>query len=136
MRNGTLQSYAIAARLCGGVLTLALMFFNPESSLSDTAEKEGFNLSTNHCSRCHIVEPGKPFSGISSTPSFSLLVNGIKDWEDRFYSFYALRPHPAFTRIEGFDNLLAKNPTTMPMELKLEDVEKIVSYVRTLKKTP
>ena len=120
----------------GGFLLSASLLFDPVPARGETLAAEGLSISRNHCARCHIVESDKPFSGISSTPSFALLVNGLEDWEDRFSGFYALRPHPAFTRIEGLENALAKNPSTVPMELQLEDVEKILAYVRTLKQKP
>ena len=43
--------------------------------------------------------------GIGSTPSFQLLVNALKDFEDRFRSFFARRPHPAFVTVKGYPRL-------------------------------
>ena len=41
-------------------------------------------LSQQHCSSCHVVDTKNLFAGISSTPSFPLLVNELDDWEDVF----------------------------------------------------
>lgn len=93
----------------------------------------GQEISELHCSRCHVVDDDKPFTGISSTPSFSLMVNRLSNWEDRFNTFFARRPHPAFLILEGSENPLVKEPATVPIELRLNDVEKIVEFARTLK---
>ncbi|MCB1521373.1 MAG: hypothetical protein KDJ37_12470 [Hyphomicrobiaceae bacterium] len=61
----------------------------------------GQKLAETHCSRCHVIGSFNPHGGIGSTPSFRLLVTALADWRERFETFYARRPHPAFVAIEG-----------------------------------
>ena len=93
---------------------------------------KGKQLAERHCSRCHVVDPNKPFSGISSTPSFKLLVNELSDWEERFISFYARLPHQSIVLLDGDlpdENIEALRP---PVEIQLDDVDALVAYARTL----
>ena len=67
---------------------------------------------------------------MGSTPSFPLL-RTFSDWDERFESFYVLKPHAAFTQIEGvtppFD--IERPSPIVPMEITLEDLEAITAYV-------
>ena len=60
---------------------------------------EGRKIAQLHCTRCHVVGDFNPGGGISSTPSFQLLVKRRPDYKERFETFFARRPHPAFLSI-------------------------------------
>lgn len=85
-----------------------------------------------HCSRCHVVDGKNPFGGISSTPSFPLMVNELKDWEERFSSFHTRLPHPSIVRFKGEPVDPDKPVLTVPVELEYTDIEALVAYARTL----
>lgn len=94
----------------------------------------GRELANLHCSRCHVVDLSKPFSGISSTPSFSLMVNALDDWEDRFSSFHARLPHPSIVRFEDDEPDPFREDLHPPIVLKYEDIDALVAYARSLLK--
>lgn len=87
-----------------------------------------------HCARCHRVAPEATGIGIGSTASFPALKT-LPDWVERFGTFYALNPHPAFLRVEGlsppFDP--ARPPPIVPVILTGDDVDAIQAYVAGLK---
>ncbi|MCV2886777.1 cytochrome c [Ruegeria aquimaris] len=90
----------------------------------------GAQLSLEKCGRCHVVGEQNRMKGIGSTPSFGVL-RALSDWDSRFQSFYALRPHPAFTQVEGitapFD---AERPSPIyPVTLTPEELEAILAFV-------
>lgn len=97
----------------------------------DTAKGERLALS--NCGRCHVVNDTNRMKAIGSTPSFYLL-RSFDDWQERFEAFYVLKPHGAFTQIEGvtppFEDHLP--PPIAPLEITLEDVEAIVAFVYSL----
>lgn len=80
-----------------------------------------------------MVEADNRFSGISSTPSFMMMVDHLDDWQDRFATFYARLPHPSVIFIEGIDPPTDQPPSVVPIELSLDDVEAILAYARTLR---
>ncbi len=97
----------------------------------------GKTISEQHCARCHVVGDYNPTGGISSTPSFQLLVKRRPDYRERFATFYARRPHPAFVIIEGVERLMPELPVNAsPVTLRLEAVEDILAFVETLKPKP
>ncbi len=97
--------------------------------------KRGQLLSEKHCSRCHVVGNFNPTGGISSTPSFQLLVKRRPDYKERFETFYARRPHPAFLLIEGVERPLKHvPPNAHPVSLTIDDVRCISAFIETLKK--
>jgi len=105
---------------------------NPDKS---AAIKNGKFISRTHCTRCHVVGDFNPYGGISSTPSFSLLVNYFDDWEERFLSFHLRRPHPAIIRFKG-DEIDENNPpSSQPVLLEYSDIETIAAFARTLMKS-
>jgi hypothetical protein len=113
-----------------------LMFLaiaSPEA-LADGNAKNGEVISRLHCARCHVVSEDNLFAGIGSTPSFMLMVNALKDWEERFSTFYTRRPHPVHVRIEGLDKLTNLPSNAAPIELNLNDVDDILAYARSLQK--
>jgi hypothetical protein len=61
-----------------------------------------------------------------------LLVNALADWEERFETFYARRPHPVHVRVKGHKPLTELPPNAMPFEIELSDVADLIAYARTL----
>ena len=102
------------------------------ASANDIIEK-GREVVRQHCTRCHVVPNMNPYGGIGSTPSFAAL-KWLSDWEQRFEVFYTLPPHPALVSIQGVSE---ERSASLPVfvaeiELQIDDVEAILSYVRTL----
>ena len=95
---------------------------------------KGHDLAVKHCARCHVVSEKNRYSGISSTPSFMILVAVLPDWEMRFETFYARRPHQVHVRVKGYAPLTTLPPNATPFQIELKDVQDILAYVRTLKK--
>ena len=86
-----------------------------------------------HCGRCHVVNDSNRMNTIASTPSFALM-RTFADWQNRFESFFVLKPHAAFTQVadvtEPFD---AERPSPIaPVEVTLEEIEAITAYVGTI----
>lgn len=81
------------------------------------------------CGRCHVVDPARS-GGIGSTPSFPVL-RTFEDWDTRFQTFYALRPHPAFTQVTGVTEAFARHlpPAIVPIEVSPREIEAILAYV-------
>jgi mono/diheme cytochrome c family protein len=103
----------------------------PERAPVDTAVGEGLALA--NCGRCHVVNAKNRMNSIGSTPSFALL-RTFDDWEERYLTFYARIPHPAYTQITGvtgpFDP--ARPPPIVPLRLTPEELDAIVDYVATI----
>jgi len=99
--------------------------------VQDKAPGLGEKLSLYHCGRCHRVSERNRMGGIGSTPSFRLL-RSFEDWEGRFWAFYALKPHPAFTQIDGItEPFHEEHPSPIhPVMMTQEDLEAIVAFVR------
>ncbi len=93
----------------------------------------GLGLSLRHCGRCHVVGPQNRMAGIGNTPSFRVL-RTFGDWEDRFGAFYALKPHPSFTRVEDLSPPFpdGTQPTIEPVTLTIEELEDITAYAASL----
>ncbi|MBE1282529.1 MAG: hypothetical protein GJ676_04380 [Rhodobacteraceae bacterium] len=101
-----------------------------EDPLFEGDANAGATLSLTHCGRCHVIGPQNRMSGLGSTPSFQIL-RALPDWSDRFQQFYALKPHAAFTQLEGvtepFD---PERPSPIvPVEMSIEDLDAILAYV-------
>ncbi|MEL6288401.1 MAG: cytochrome c [Pseudomonadota bacterium] len=115
-------------------LIMAAIVATMASAAQADDAKRGQQLAEKHCARCHVVGDFNPTGGISSTPSFQLLVRRRPDWRDRYLTFYARRPHPAFVLMEGFDRLMPELPTNAaPVKLTLDDVDALVAFAATLK---
>ena len=94
----------------------------------------GREVAAQHCTRCHVVGDINPTGGISSTPSFQMLVKRRPDYKTRFETFFARRPHPAFLSIKGIGRLRPDlPPNAAPVELTEKDVTDVVAFVETLK---
>ncbi|MEP1443640.1 MAG: hypothetical protein ABJK39_11590 [Hyphomicrobiales bacterium] len=100
---------------------------------NDAGIAAGKKTASQHCTRCHVVGDINPKGGISSTPSFQLMVNALSDWRERFQTFHVRRPHPSVVRIEGFD-YPQDPPTTVLIFLTIDDIDPLVAYAETLKK--
>ncbi len=120
---------------------LLFLFIVPAGGVASLAQDAaplvaaGARVAAVHCARCHVVDEVNVFGGISSTPSFPLLVKALVDWEDRFQSFHTRPPHPAVIRFEGEVSAPDKPVSIVPVELNYSDIEAIVAYARSLKKT-
>lgn len=86
-----------------------------------------------NCGRCHVTETERRMAGIGSTPSFAVL-RSLDDWDYRFAAFYVLNPHPSFVQIEDVTDPFPPNrPAPIaPVELTLDDLDALLSYVETL----
>ncbi len=114
--------------MCLGMIIVPLEY----ASANELIEK-GREVVRQHCTRCHVVPNMSPYGGIGSTPSFAAL-KWLSDWEHRFEVFYTLPPHPALVSIQGVSE---ERSASLPVfvseiELQIDDVEAILSFVRTL----
>jgi hypothetical protein len=112
---------------------LGLMIFSFQSVSADDIIEKGQEIVRHHCTRCHVVPNINPYGGIGSTPSFAAL-KWLSDWERRFEVFYTLPPHPALVSIHGVSE---ERSASLPVfvaeiELQIDDVDAILSFVRTL----
>lgn len=103
--------------------------------LAQSKIEQGRLVSQTHCTRCHVVGDFNPHGGISSTPSFSLLVNYLDDWEERFLSFHLRRPHPVIIYFRGEKTDANNPPPNIPIVLEYSDIEAIAAFAKTLQKT-
>jgi hypothetical protein len=90
----------------------------------------GHEVAVVKCARCHAVDDRTRWSSIGSTPSFAVL-RTFEDWEGRFFAFYVLKPHAAFTQITDVTQPFPENrPSPIaPIELTLDEVDALVAYV-------
>ena len=93
----------------------------------------GEKISLAQCGRCHVVNESNRMNAIGSSPSFGLLRN-FDDWQERFETFFLLKPHPAFTQVEDVTEPFAEHlPSPIaPIEVTLEQIEAITAYVGSL----
>ncbi|MGB3243896.1 MAG: hypothetical protein WBB25_05150 [Sulfitobacter sp.] len=93
----------------------------------------GEEASLRHCGRCHVVNDTNRMNAIGSTPSFALM-RTFPDWQERFETFFILRPHPAFTQVEGITEPFADDlPSPIaPIEVTWEQIEAITAYVGSI----
>lgn len=125
-RQPSSLSPVLALAFAGGMV----MCTSPAAAAETAMAQKGLALSKQHCARCHIVSDKDRFSGISSTPSFKIMIEVLKDWEDRFQTFMARNPHPAHIRLETDDPRPENLPvTTHEVILSLDDIEAILAYV-------
>lgn len=122
-------------RLSAAVTALLLSAgISPLAAQQNGSIDAGRKVAKQHCTRCHVVGNFNPGGGISSTPSFQLLVKRRPDYQERFQTFYARRPHPAFLSIKGIGRIRPDlPPNAAPVELSEQDVEDISAFVETLK---
>lgn len=93
----------------------------------------GAQISLEKCGRCHVVGDVNRMKAIGSTPSFALM-RTFGDWQERFETFFLLRPHPAFTQVAEVTEPFADNlPSPIaPIEVTLEQIEAITAYVGSI----
>lgn len=93
----------------------------------------GESESLSKCGRCHVVNEKNRMNAIGSTPSFALMRN-FPDWQNRFETFFVLKPHPAFTQVEDVTEPFAAHlPSPIaPIEVTLEQIEAITAYVGSI----
>ena len=119
-------SAAIAGLVAGACLS--------GTAAADGDAAKGGETAKQHCTRCHVVGDFNRMGGIESTPSFQLLVNAFKDYEDRFKSFYLRRPHGLVIKIKDVPRQNELPDNAHRITLTLEDVENLTVYAATLKK--
>lgn len=95
--------------------------------------ENGVVLAKKHCARCHVIGDGRTMNGLGSAPSFRGLVNNLDDWEERFATFFARPPHPAFVRLEGVEPPTALPPSAAPVEITAAEADAIQLYARSLR---
>ena len=93
----------------------------------------GESESLSKCGRCHVVNDSNRMNAIGSTPSFALMRN-FPDWQSRFETFFLLKPHPAFTQVEGVTDPFPDHlPSPIaPIEVTLDQIEAITAYVGSI----
>jgi hypothetical protein len=117
-------------KACAAIAALAMLC----GTLATAQEyAPGEKLAIFNCGRCHVVSEKNRMGGIDSTPSFAAL-RTISDWERRMKVFWTLRPHPAFTQIEGVTEPFPPDRPAYvhPISLTLEELEIIFNYTRTI----
>ena len=93
----------------------------------------GEESSLTKCGRCHVVNDKNRMNAIGSTPSFALM-RTFPDWQERFETFFMLRPHPAFTQVAEITDPFPENlPSPIaPIEVTWEEIEAITAYVGSI----
>ena len=120
---------ALALALGAGLIVLA----SPADAGGDP--KKGGAIAEKYCSRCHVVGHLNPMGGIGSTASFQMIAK-MPDYLERFKTFYARRPHPAFVRIPGIPRWSKLPGYATEFSITLDQVDDIVAFVKTLEKVP
>ena len=113
---------------------LCVLILTATAAKAQTDVERGRTLAHQQCARCHVIGDFNPNGGIGSTPSFQLLVNALKDHEQRFKTFFARRPHGAFVTVRGYPRLNELPDNAAPIEITYEEVEELLAFARTLKK--
>ena len=85
------------------------------------------------CGRCHVVNEKNRMNAIGSTPSFALM-RSFPDWQSRFETFFLLKPHSAFTQVEGVTDPFPDHlPSPIaPIEVTMDQIEAITAYVGSI----
>ena len=96
-------------------------------------DENGLLISKKHCKRCHVVDDNA-FAGIDSSPSFHAM-RSFEDWEERFRAFWTVSPHLNVISIKDvYDAGKKFSPVVIaPIELTLDEVDDILSYVSKIK---
>ncbi|RVU34087.1 cytochrome c [Hwanghaeella grinnelliae] len=119
----------ILAVLCG----LAFIFWLPAGNApASDLNAAGKRVAEEHCSRCHVVGEANRMGGIGSTPSFALL-RRMRDWEERYSSFFARNPHPSVITVNGLSEARTLPPNAVPITLTEQQVDALMIYVRNMK---
>ncbi len=93
----------------------------------------GEKTSLTQCGRCHVVNASNRMNAIGSSPSFALM-RTFPDWQERFETFFMLKPHPAFTQVTDITDPFPENlPSPIaPIEVTWEEIEAITAYVGSI----
>ncbi len=93
----------------------------------------GEKVSLTQCGRCHVIDESNRMNAIGSSPSFRLL-RSLPNWQERFETFFLLKPHPAFTQVEDVTDPFPDHlPSPIaPIEVTLEQIEAITAYVSSV----
>lgn len=93
----------------------------------------GEKVSLAQCGRCHVVNDSNRMNAIGSSPSFAVM-RTFPDWQERFETFFMLKPHPAFTQVAEITEPFPENlPSPIaPIEVTWEQIEAITAYVESI----
>ena len=93
----------------------------------------GEKVALTECGRCHVVNESNKMNAIGSTPSFALM-RSFPDWQERFETFYVLKPHAAFTQVTEVTAPFPENlPSPIaPIEVTLDEIDAIAAYVSSI----
>jgi len=93
----------------------------------------GEKTSLQQCGRCHVVNETNRMNAIGSTPSFALM-RTFPDWQERFETFFMLKPHPAFTQVAEITEPFPEDrPSPIaPIEVTWQEIEAITAYVGSI----
>ena len=93
----------------------------------------GEKVSLSQCGRCHVINESNRMNAIGSSPSFRLM-RTFPDWQERFETFFLLKPHPAFTQVADVTDPFPEHlPSPIaPIEVTLEQIEAITAYVGSI----
>ncbi len=93
----------------------------------------GEKLTLFNCGRCHVVNEKNRMGGIGSTPSFPA-IRSWPNWEQLARTFYTRPPHRSFTQVKGVTEPFPIDhpPHVHPIELTLDDIDRIVAFMRTI----
>jgi hypothetical protein len=66
--------------------------------------------------------------------SFDGELRAMRNWDQRFQTFFALNPHPAFTQVADVTPPfpIDRPSPIIPVEMTLDDLEAILAYVSTI----
>lgn len=126
--HGKTLMISLIAAVIGGLIPAS------PAGAAGSVEK-GRAIAEKHCSRCHVVGANNPMGGIGSTASFQMIAK-MPDYLERFQTFYARRPHPAFLRVPGVPRWSNQPAYATEITITLDNVDDIVAFVRTLEKMP
>ena len=130
-----MRNHEAKTRLLAVVAGLAafLIFALPSAPLRayDGDAERGERLSQEHCSRCHVIGDYNKYGGLSSTPSFQGLLR-MKDWRERFETFFVRRPHQVFVRMPGIESPSLSPSHVTPFDFDQDKLEDLLSYVEGL----
>jgi len=115
-----------------GAMFVAL---STEGAVAGGNAEKGRAVAEKHCSRCHVIDRHNPMGGIGSTASFQMIAK-MSDYLERFQTFYARRPHPAFLRIPGIARWSSQPGYATEFTITLEQVDDIVAFAKTLENVP
>lgn len=129
-QNPPAPSFAGLFQITAALILSGTLLLGPAQAAGQKAKvPAGLSLSERHCGRCHIVGQDR-FAGISSTPSFKIMIQALDDWQERFDTFMARKPHPAHIRLEGDGPRPDHLPSaSVEVVLTLKEIEAILVYV-------